>query len=1066
HHYKAVILQASNMLSANPNETNLQARLLSWYLYAGLHAERRLNAPLQARQFYHEGLELGQRIKRVEHEVIIERILELYLQAACNNAVQLSRPDESLKYYQAAIEYGEQLVYQGKTGPALTSLLFAHYSHYFSALRGQGRAIDYYERLPQYSLSLWLNSRSDLPVDIISNLQGYRQDSELSDVQDPEIALYRDFQAWWQTMLSLWQLEHNSHDTLLEKAANIPPYKASNALMKVARLLHQAEQETLQTGLRAVVRACRKLQSSVSAQRVAFLEQEQSELLESMYSLWPQLLRSKSLPAPEALWLPITQLLRHPLQGIRYFRRWQRYHKLERVLRGLSSEHHEWNMQYQLTSNTATEWLYQYLLSRLPHQWFGLQDPASIALAITFIAQRRKHRLSALQVLQVWRRQVTWQRPEELKSLFEGAALSSLFDTNLKNLKLGDWFKDTTLALEINISKRCLQRSQPLLHEWFGALQKGDSTALARALQGAWLRLCEQADILAPTLETLSVEHATAPLLSARNASESSIQRARMILICGATEMHIRIAITDWLQQQETKTDVLSAPHPISADVQRIKNRFDAILSAIGTPRHIQFSDLLYQWVEQVFTESLHQSPNEPHSIWQALEYARTARLGGYLNLPAELVDKLRRQLMTDMQLTANLLEEATEKDRSWPPLQSWLDTADQLPEVPSTELCQTTLGTDKALVQLFFDPAQNRLRALWLDQAGLRLRDFPETCSHQSLWLSNTNTGRGLLEKWQRALDENHFGTNKSQSWMTVMESSTLLETAETLRRWADTSQCSHLYIIFPDCLGQLPWEAVPALESLLVRTVSISHWLGQPKTQLPMHGNWLLSVPQVSRDSRYNDDILHYFEQRWQAQSEQHSNALDALEYLAGARFIYLNTPISPAQKRPRELLLHNDPNKSVGRIPVWACQALRVPAHLVILDTVEHGEHLGEKLSPQGFAAELVAAGAHAVVSMLWPCDRLAVLCFLHYFMQAADETGHKSRPDWHQAAAKARQQLRSMSFTDLEHVARDLGIDEQHPGFREILSYADPAVCPDGLPFSSPVFWASCLVSGRK
>lgn len=145
------------------------------------------------------------------------------------------------------------------------------------------------------------------------------------------------------------------------------------------------------------------------------------------------------------------------------------------------------------------------------------------------------------------------------------------------------------------------------------------------------------------------------------------------------------------------------------------------------------------------------------------------------------------------------------------------------------------------------------------------------------------------------------------------------------------------------------------------------------------------------------------------------------------------------------------------------MWAVQALRVPAQLLILDNVPDDDPVSEQLSPASAAASLAAAGANAVVAMLWPCDRLALLCFLYYFLRELETDGRAV--NYHQAATEARQQLRSMSFAVLEHVARELGIDEQHPGYDEISAYADSAICPDGLPFSRPVSWAGFVVWGR-
>jgi hypothetical protein len=150
-----------------------------------------------------------------------------------------------------------------------------------------------------------------------------------------------------------------------------------------------------------------------------------------------------------------------------------------------------------------------------------------------------------------------------------------------------------------------------------------------------------------------------------------------------------------------------------------------------------------------------------------------------------------------------------------WPLLTIWFKHVNSwFLESSTIDTCKQHLQAKQALVQPFFDGKQ--LQILWLDKTGLSLKQLPDNCAKQQLWSEKSNDS--VINQWTRYFEDHKRGSRgisgNNPNWEKVMQ----------------TEPVQQLTIIFPTPLGQLPWEILPQLENILVREISLGHWLKSP--------------------------------------------------------------------------------------------------------------------------------------------------------------------------------------------------------------------------------------------
>ncbi len=352
----------------------------------------------------------------------------------------------------------------------------------------------------------------------------------------------------------------------------------------------------------------------------------------------------------------------------------------------------------------------------------------------------------------------------------------------------------------------------------------------------------------------------------------------------------------------------------------------------------------------------------------------------------------------------------------------------------------------------------------LWLDKDRLRVRDLPDDCAEQHLWLEKE--ADGVIPQWIRgfnAIRDGLRGEAQATDWQNVLTSVPVTVFADTLSAWATAQQLDQLTVIFPAPLGQLPWEALPQLEMLLVREVSVGHWL---KTKSPPGSTSATETLVISDPSGERECMIK--EGRWVA---SHFNTIlqnpcpsvfDALQHLAHSRQVHFATHGLFNREQPMTSHLSLNQNKGI-RFPLWMTSAVRTSADLVMLSACESnvsGQQTEGLLTPIGIGPSLAAAGAKTVVGTLWSYDGVAALCFSHYFYQIAEQ---QPQLPWHHVAARARQAVRKMTAADLKMLAEQLDLYDKKDRCR--FSVKHHAYSEETCPFGNELFWAGFTVLGQ-
>jgi len=305
------------------------------------------------------------------------------------------------------------------------------------------------------------------------------------------------------------------------------------------------------------------------------------------------------------------------------------------------------------------------------------------------------------------------------------------------------------------------------------------------------------------------------------------------------------------------------------------------------------------------------------------------------------------------------------------------------------------------------------------------------------------------------------------------VINSNPVTRFADTLSTWAQG--LNQLTVIFPAPLGQLPWEALPQLEMVLVREISVAHWLkhtpspSQEGSSDTKDVSWVVSDPSGETQCMVK-------EARWVAAQlntttdNAGASVFEALRHLNKSHRAHLVTHGEFIRAEPTASYLTLENQKGVI-LPLWMTGAIRVSADLVVLSACEsnlNGQDTEGLLTPIGIGPSLAAAGAKTVVGTLWPCKGLAALCFSYYFYTIADKN---KQMRWHQVVAQARRQLRQMTAKDFKDLATELGLDgldkddSQEPCTSAAQKVLDSARSPDSLLFDELEDWAGFSVLGQ-
>jgi hypothetical protein len=484
------------------------------------------------------------------------------------------------------------------------------------------------------------------------------------------------------------------------------------------------------------------------------------------------------------------------------------------------------------------------------------------------------------------------------------------------------------------------------------------------------------------------------------------------------------------------------------------------------SPAPVQFKDILTSEEPQELTPQ----SADPVRLWEILERARIAfvPLSRHTNLEAWFLttgEELAQAFDNTIEIFFHFLSQGQViPDHPWPPLATWLTRLEELiPTPPSITDCQTHLAANEALVQPFFDPVQQCLRVLWLDNNGLQLRDLPTACAQEACWKGDNS----VIAQWQQFVNNyknNRWETRGYENWGQLMQQPAITTFADQLVSWAQANQRERLTVIFPAPLGQLAWESLPSLENLLVREISLAHWL-TTKTHSPSKKiapkRWLYSDPSGLQHCMVKE--IQWLAKYLGGEATTQTTRLQALQQLATCDHIHLATHGLFQREQPLASYLSLDQQRD---FPLWFATAIRLPTDLIILSACEsnlNGLDTQGLLTPIGIGPALAAAGANTVIGTLWEVPGPASFLFTYHFYQLMQ--AHPDLPR-HQLTTRARWRLKTMSVGEVEALMKEIKWDEGNQACqKEIKNYLNIAKLANAPPFEDFWCWAGFHVLGQ-
>ncbi len=390
----------------------------------------------------------------------------------------------------------------------------------------------------------------------------------------------------------------------------------------------------------------------------------------------------------------------------------------------------------------------------------------------------------------------------------------------------------------LNIALEAANFEQPKLQTWLKELLEGKPNKLLSQLNLAWENAKNKAEIVARLLTALENYNFQGNFQKISFIKFSTYHQALAMVILGDAPKKIEFAIQNWLEKQ-AKIDQTT---PVLDTIHALKHRLNRAVS-IYQPKHPDLGKTVHNWSKVLLQENLQDSENI-ENLWQILERSRIGLAGLTMKLPDNWDINLGKTLWYGLRKSIDELggNNPPSENEAWPLLQIWLSQISEWMsyKTPTIDTCKQHLQAKQALLQPFFDPIRQRLRILWLDQTGLSLKDLPDNCAKQELWLEKSKDS--VINQWTINFEQHKRNTGgisgNNPNWEKVMQTEPVQKLADTLKQWA--AQLEQITIIFPAPLAQLPWEILPQLENILVREINLAHWLKSTLTPLYERGDF----------------------------------------------------------------------------------------------------------------------------------------------------------------------------------------------------------------------------------
>jgi hypothetical protein len=1020
-----------------------------------------------------------------------EQVLTLYVNLGLSHG-EVGHPTEEIQQYQRGLDLATTAWQVATaTDPGVQKLVLRLYDNYIATLANNGDLGAGLRYLPLITYLLWQVARDSARPDWQNPLTNFR--IWLAHLRFPT-----DLTRYFQDFL------HNTLLTQWYPPARPHPYLTTDTLLRLSEGCYLLEQATERQWLTQTYQALalvsnpqfnRRWQTEVGTPQHTF-DQRLQQLWQTFF------------PRPRTqLKLPFTTrfecdnvLATLPRWQSRLWRVWQKraWHALQELLpryRQLFETDEKlknqarWDSTLTSAQDALVAWLHQLLLKVIPLPE-RLTDPGAIVLGVIWAYLSKAEQTNLLNQAGETNCDTLPLAETVINEILVRSQLLTWASANLDSEIFGqtsEVFKTSEVLLHEHFIHPPTELSKAL-QQW----QAGQTATLTRYLTTAWQTAQTRAESLARLLTAFTDKDLTQRLdavIQRGSTTPTARQQALTAWVTGKASIKLRDAIGQWLGFSGHLRSF--DPMPVIAN---LKQRFDRVLRVYPKlPHHSRWSNTVHRWATIYVQELLTETPPALATLWETLERSRIAFTGLTTQMQIEAWEEhTGTALMQAFQKVATILtQDVPAPQQPFPPLTTWLTALDRiLPPSPSVADCQAHLAPHEALLQPFFDPEQQRLRILWLDQQhGLELRDLPDTCARQSVWTDRDTTpargsipldGTGIIDQWTRGMlawkEEARQGRGRSVTtgdwWETILHSAPVQTLAHTLHQWANDDWLTQLTLIWPAPLGQLPWEALPQLadtllnpETLLVREVSLRHWLDTSKaTPAATHTTpWVISDPS-------GQQYCMIKEARWVAQhfyttpDSPCPSFFDALQQLQNHHHAHLATHGEFNRQDPLESYLSLDDGQRI-HFPLWLTTTSPVTAELIVLSACESnlsGPDTAGLLTPVGIGPSLAAAGAQTIVGTLWPCEGLVATYFSYYFYQLAAE--YPNTP-WHHIVAEARQKVRKMHTNDVKAVATQMNLYDQTDECYQSVDYYQADTVAGEYPFTHPYYWAGFVVLGK-
>lgn len=1024
------LAQAEAWLARGENHPEVRVWTLGLALDGGITLSQ-LPRKEEAGEVYRRGLAWAERFLDAGETASGVRKTALDLAHNAGFALgQRNRPEEALAAERRGLAWADAFLVAGETESEVRRAITELKAHELASLHNQGHAAAEVAALPFLGGFTWAEA-GHLPADHWPKMQEHWH-AELE--QSPHPARFTHHtETFLRALLLRWHAPNQPHRHFA--------YLESPLLARLGRGLYAAAQA------RAQARA--------------------SQAARGMIHLWEENVAERETLATALARLgPPRKPVWWRLDG--WWSHWAREDQRDHYRARRQALRADWDQQAPKAAKALRTGLRDGWLDRLRLSAEGLHDLPSAVLGLVLLGEAQARAQEPAEVVATWRDDPPWRDANRLRAALDAWPWR-------------DWGQDAdnplpplyTLTLHppgahrLNVADDPNKYRQPSLLAWLQALDQGDTGELAPRLAEAWRHALAQAEATAKRISETDADALFPAALAAILQGQSPAflqQHAQTVLESAAPGLEPRDLqdrfgqflhhLPPWRGPAEHANEPRPKPTPLPSQPPSTKGAKEP------APAEPVLEDAIHGWHQTWLGETLAKSgplaKDLPATVWDILEHSRLALHGLHVPSPEDWDAATGDELWTSFKNTYPRIEHAQANGYSleaeiWPPLRVWLERVEALlPGVPASETCRARLG-QAVLAQPFFDPEKQILRVLWLDAAGLAVRDAPTEAAARATW-------DALARQWVAKAEVQAFWDHPAARAL-----------AGQLRAWA--GEAATVWIIWPAPLGQFPWEGFAELAERAGRAVSARHWLATKSEAKKGEGAWVANLAPLATPvaTAPSDTTRGEFQplpcgggearavaKAWRVEVANAPPPSTVLQQLRGADQVFLIGHGGYEPGDPARSGLYLGHQKSASLLPLWACAAHGVAARRIFLSACQTnlgGQTDTQFLAPLGLGPGLAAAGAREVIGTLWETDDVATLIFTVLFLRAEAQDPNQPGRVY---AARARNEMRALDPRALKALLPS----ECEDGCRVLVD----KLCLSAKPLNDPRHWAGFVVLG--